>query len=226
MENLPFLLHTGFIITTFLTLFFLLRASGYSKIVFIIVLLWLALQGIIAANEFYTNTTTLPPRFLLGILPPFITIGILFASKKGRAVIDKMDVKTLTLLHIVRVPVELVLFYLSVYKTVPLIMTFEGRNLDILSGITSAVMYYFVFVKHRLSAAVLLWWNVICLGLLVNIVTIAILSAPFPFQQFALDQPNIAVLYFPYVWLPAFIVPIVVLSHLVSIRAVITGRYK
>jgi hypothetical protein len=63
-----------------------------------------------------------------------------------------------------------------------------------------------------------LLWNFICLGLLVNIIVNAVLSAPFPFQQFGFSQPNIAVLYFPYVWLPCGIVPLVLLSHLAVIR--------
>jgi hypothetical protein len=35
---------------------------------------------------------------------------------------------------------------------------------------------------------------------------------------FAFDQPNIAVLYFPFNWLPSCIVPLVLLSHLAAIR--------
>ena len=64
----------------------------------------------------------------------------------------------------------------------------------------------------------LLWWNIISLGLLVNIIIYAVLSAPFSFQKMAFDQPNIAVLYFPFNLLPAFIVPVVLFGHLVSIR--------
>ena len=56
------------------------------------------------------------------------------------------------------------------------------------------------------------------LATFINIVVNAILSAPFTFQQFAFDQPNVAVLYFPFVWLPCFIVPVVLFSHLVLIR--------
>jgi len=76
-------------------------------------------------------------------------------------------------------------------------------------------------VKNR---RLLLVWNFICLCLLLNIVINAILAAPFPFQQFAFDQPNIAVLYFPFTWLPFFIVMIVLYSHLAAIRQLITFR--
>jgi len=61
-------------------------------------------------------------------------------------------------------------------------------------------------------------WNVICLGLLFNIVINAILSAPTIFQAQAFDQPNIGVFYFPFVWLPCFIVPAVLFSHLVCLK--------
>jgi hypothetical protein len=126
--------------------------------------------------------------------------------------------KKLTILHTVRIPVEIVLFYLFTYKTIPELMTFEGRNLDILSGITAPFVFYFGFIRKKMHHKAILIWNVVCLALLLNIVINAILSAPFQFQQFAFDQPNIAVLYFPFIWLPCCVVPLVVLSHLAAIR--------
>lgn len=105
-------------------------------------------------------------------------------------------------------------------------MTFEGRNFDILSGISAPFIYYFGFIKYKLSNKILLAWNILCLGLLINIVTNAVLSLPYPFQQFAFSQPNIAILYFPFIWLPAVIVPIVLLSHLASIRVLILQQRK
>lgn len=218
MENLPLYITLVFSVTTLLTAFLFYYASNNSSVVLLVLFLWLALQALISRSGFYIVTDALPPRFLLLILPPFTLIAILFATSKGRLFIDSLNQNYLTLIHIVRVPVELVLFWLFVEKTVPELMTFEGRNFDILSGITAPFIYYFGYVKKQLSQTLLLIWNFICLGLLINIVFNAIFSAPFPFQKFAFDQPNIAVLYFPYVWLPCCIVPLVFLSHLASIR--------
>jgi hypothetical protein len=103
-------------------------------------------------------------------------------------------------------------------------MTFEGRNFDILSGITAPVIYYFVFIKKNMSRKALLLWNFICLGLLFNIVINAILSVPAPFQQFAFEQPAIAIQYFPFIWLPSVIVPLVLLSHLAAIRQLFLAK--
>lgn len=105
-------------------------------------------------------------------------------------------------------------------------MTFEGRNFDILSGLTAPVVYYFGFIKKGLNKKLILVWNLICLGLLINIVAIAVLSAPFPFQKFAFDQPDIAVLYFPFNWLPCCVVPLVLFSHLATIRQLLGGDKK
>jgi hypothetical protein len=60
-------------------------------------------------------------------------------------------------------------------------------------------------------------WNIAALLLLVNVVTIAVMAMPSPMQRLALDQPNIAVLYFPFNWLPSVVVPIVLFSHLASL---------
>ncbi|HXB28517.1 MAG TPA: hypothetical protein VNW49_01800, partial [Puia sp.] len=58
----------------------------------------------------------------------------------------------------------------------------------------------------------------LCLGLLFLIVRHAIFSIPSSLQKFGFDQPNIAILHFPYAWLPSCIVPMVLFSHLAMIR--------
>jgi len=218
MESLPGYISFVFILTTFLTIYLFYRSSLVSKTAIWVILGWTILQGLIAWFGFYTVIDTFPPRFILLLMPTLVVIGFLFFTSRGRKFIDGLDLRALTLLHIVRIPVELVLLWLYMHQTVPHIMTFEGRNFDILSGISAPFIYYFVFFKNTLPKKFLLWWNLICLLLLFNIVLMAVLSAPFPFQQFAFDQPNVAVFYFPYIWLPGVIVPLVLFSHLVVIR--------
>jgi hypothetical protein len=224
MNTLPTYISILFILTTFLTLWLFYKAANKSLPVLIILLCWLILQAFIGLSGFYTKTDTVPPRFPLLIVPPLLCIIGLFVFTKGKKFIIGLNLKTLTILHIVRIPVELTLFFLAAHKVIPELMTFEGRNLDILSGLTAPVIYYLGFIKQTLSKKIILIWNFTCLGLLLNIVANAILSAPFPFQKFAFDQPNIAVLYFPFVWLPCCIVPMVLLSHLSAIRQLLKKR--
>jgi hypothetical protein len=224
MEALPIYIPLLFGATTILTVFIFYKATGNARVPLLIILAWMILQSVIGGTGFYTHTDSVPPRFVLTIMPPVLLMIILFVTKKGRTFIDGLQLKALTLLHIVRIPIEIVLLCLFLQQTIPGIMTFEGRNLDILSGITAPVFYYFVFIRRKWGRNALLVWNFICLGLLVNIVAIAILSAPFPFQQLAFEQPNTALLYFPYIWLPAIVVPLVLFAHLVAIRRLLLAK--
>jgi len=224
MENLPSYINVFFILTALLAIFIFYRAANQSKAVLIILFAWLIVQGLISRTGFYTYTTSAPPRFVLTIVPPLLLTVLLFIVPAGRRFIDSLNIKTLTILHIVRLPVEISLLWLFIHKAIPSVMTFEGRNFDILSGLTAPVIYYFVFVKKWVGYKFLLTWNIICLVLLLNIVATAILSAPFNFQQLAFDQPNIAILYFPFTWLPSCIVPLVFFSHLASIRYLLRNK--
>ncbi len=219
MENLPSHISMVFVATTVLTLLFFWRASHYSKWVLGLSIAWLGVQAVLGIRGFYTNTEAMPPRFLLLFPPTLIVMILLFATAKGRAWIDGLDQRMFTLLHVVRIPVEMVLFWLSVQLVVPGVMTFEGRNFDILSGITAPIVWYWGYVRGKLGRRVLLAWNFICLALVLNVVIHAILAVPTPFQQIAFDQPNIAILHFPFNWLPAFVVPVVWFSHFAAIRS-------
>ncbi len=224
MANFPTYISLVFALTTILTVGIFYKATTYSKTTIIILLAWLVLQTFIGLSGFYTVTDTIPPRFLLLVLPPIVFILALFTTSKGKRYIDNLDTKTLTILHTIRIPVEIVLFWLFVNKAVPELMTFEGRNFDIISGLTAPFIFYFGFIRKQLNGKIILIWNFICLGLLINIVANAILSAPFPFQKFAFNQPNIAVLYFPFNWLPACVVPLVLLSHLATIKQLLNSE--
>jgi hypothetical protein len=190
-------------------------------------ILWIAIQGVLAyTNVYNSNLTQIPPRlFLFGFLPAFIIIACFFITKSGRAVIDSLPLKELTQFNIIRLPIEIGLFLVYTYGAIPKLMTFEGGNLDILSGLSAPIVAYFIFTKQNFRPTVLLIWNFICLVLLGNIVIRALLSAPFPFQKFGFDQPNIAILNFPFIWLPTFMVMAVLFSHLVSIRKLLLKRF-
>lgn len=224
MENLPTYVSLLFAVATFAVIWLFYRATNRSNLVLAFTFIWLVFQGIFSYKGFYLITNTLPPRFVLLIGPPLLLILVLFFTKWGRKFIDSLNLEFLTWIHAARLPVELILHMLFLYKLIPEVMTYEGMNFDIFSGITAPVVVYFGYRKHAFSKTVLLAWNFLCLALLFNIVTMAVLAAPFPFQQIAFDQPNIGVLYFPFVWLPCFIVPLVLFSHLVGIRRLLQNK--
>ena len=96
-------------------------------------------------------------------------------------------------------------------------MTFEGSNLDILSGISAPFAAVFMVGARSNSKIGAIVWNLVALGLLINIVSIAISYMPYFYTPSGGDLANLGVFYFPYVLLPTFVVPVVLFSHLVSL---------
>lgn len=226
MEPFPITLGLAFGLTTALAVGLFYLAAHHSGRTLLVLLAWLLFQGVVAGSSFYTVTMGFPPRLGLLLWPPLLLIAGLFFTAAGRRYLDDLRLETLTLLHVMRVPVELVLFGLFLHRAVPQLMTFEGRNYDILAGLSAPVIYYVALRKKWLGTTGLVLWNILCLGLLANIVTTALLSAPSPFQRLAFEQPNVAILHFPFVWLPACVVPIVLLAHLAALWQLLTKQPK
>lgn len=224
MENVPTYVSIVFILTTFLTVGIFLYASKRgafssttTKVLSFVFPFWLVLQAVLALGSFYLKIDSMPPRLLLfGILPALLTVITLFIFAR-KDFISRLPLKTLTVLHIIRIPVEITLLWLFQSGQVPQLMTFEGRNFDVLSGITAPLVYWLAFRGGKTNRPLLIVWNLAALGLLFNIVINAVLSFPFPTQQFAFDQPNRALLYFPFIWLPSVVVPVVLFCHLASL---------
>ena len=116
IEQVPAYVSVTFLITSFVTvaIFILaIRRSGSdslaSKLLLFILPAWMIFQAVLASGGFYLNTGVVPPRlFLFGLLPAFALIiaYFLFARK---SLIEKLPLAHLTLIHTIRIPVELVL---------------------------------------------------------------------------------------------------------------------
>ncbi len=223
MANIPYFVSALFLFATLAAIFFFYKAAG-AKSVLIILVVWAMIQSLLALSGFYEQWDAIPPRILVMVPPAIATIIFLMVSARGRKFVDSLDGRWLLLLHTVRIPVEIVLYNVLLAGLIPRSMTFEGTNLDIFSGITAPIIYYLYFVRKRIGRTVLLLWNFVCLALLLNVVITALLSARTPLQQFAFEQPNTMIAYFPFVLLPALVVPLVLLSHLVVIRRIVTGK--
>jgi hypothetical protein len=204
-----------FILITLLTFACFYLGTGRDSKVLIFFSFWTLLTGAIALSGFLTKTDTFPPRILVVILPSVFYVIWFYRTIKA----ERINIRYLTALHIIRIPVELVLYRLYLEKYIPKLMTFEGWNYDIIMGMTAVLMLVYLVIKGDAANRLLLKiWNIIGIVLLGIIVSLAILSTPSPVQQLAFDQPNVAILHFPFTWLPAVVVPMVLLSHLLVLR--------
>src|SRR5277367_2715775 len=217
MSHLPLPIIVFFLLTVLVALWLFGKAVRGSKAAIAGSIVWMCIQSAVALSGFYLVTNTLPPHFLVAVAPPLLFIAGLFLTSAGRRFLDTMDLKWCVLFHTIRIFVEINLYWLFLYKQVPALMTFEAGNLDILVGLTAPLIWW-AFSRGHVGKRGLLIWNSVSLLSVLNAFARAILSAPFRFQRFAFDQPTIAILSFPFILLPAFIVPAALLCHLVIFR--------
>jgi hypothetical protein len=103
-----------------------------------------------------------------------------------------------------------------VERVMPVQMSYSGQNYDILTGISGGVLGWWLS-RGRVPRGIVTVWNVLGFALLLNVVTVAILSTPM-FRWFGDGRVNTFVTYPPFVWLPAVLVPAALIGHLLVWR--------
>lgn len=188
-------------------------------------LTWLAITGVLAINGFFEDMMVMPPRFPLLLAVPLIIILWASFSKKVKPLLDVIPEHQPILIQSFRIIMEIILWRLVVEEVIPVQMSFEGLNFDILAGIFALPVGYLV-LKKRCPDWLIAAYNIMGLTLLTTIVTIAIMSTPSPMRVFMNEPPNTMIAQLPFVWLPAFVVPIAYFNHACSLRLLIHRRRK
>jgi hypothetical protein len=185
---------------------------------------WLALTGVLAERGFFDDFQSMPPRMLLGVGLPLLALLALTFSRRVAPLLAALPPVWPVAAQTFRIPVEIVLWQLAVAGAIPELLSFHGRNVDILVGLTAPVVAYACFVRRAWPAWVAGWWNWAGIVILLNVVVHAQLSAPTPWQIFETDPPATFIADWPYIWLPAFLVPLAWLLHAVSLRQLRSRR--
>ena len=180
---------------------------------------WFAMLAILSLSGFISDFTSFPPKMGIVLMVPLISLILIFRSTNLDAILVNIPPQWLLYIQFFRVPVEIFLWFLFLDGALPERMTFEGYNFDILAGITGPLFAYYCFSGTSLRKTILRVWNISCLLLLFNIVSIALFTLPTPFQYFTAED-NTIVTTFPIVLLPGILVPIAYYMHFFSLRQI------
>lgn len=187
---------------------------------------WLILLGILSIRGFFSEFTRLPPRLAFALLIPLPVVLLFARSKAGKQFLHHVQPQWLIYLQSFRILVEAALWWLVHKGALPVQMSFEGRNFDILTGLMAIPVGYYCFVKKSWPPVVVLLYNIAGLVLLVNIVTISTLSMPTPLRAFHNQPDSSLITRFPFIYLPGLLVPLAYTLHILSIRQWrVYGRY-
>lgn len=190
------------------------RAGGSAARVGLGLAVYLGIFYGAAASGLFADAV--PPKPLLLLVPAFVcALWFARSSPVGHDLAARAPLALLVGLQAFRFPLELLMHAWADEGALPIQMSFAGLNFDIVTGITALLVAPFA----TRSRALVIAWNILGLLLLINIVTIAILSLPGPLRMFPAGPPNLLVMRPPYVWLPTFLVQVALAGHILVFRA-------
>src|SRR5258706_5193012 len=187
--------------------------ARWTGVAAIILLAWLATSALLAKSGVLREFDRRPPPLMLFAFGFTLATAAVAFSTVGTRLVSGSRIGWLIGFQSFRIPVELWLHRLYQEGVVPIQMTYAGRNYDILSGILALILFLWA-IKHQPPRWAIWLFNLVGLALLVNIVVIAMLSAPTPMRRFFNEPASTFVAYAPYVWLPAFLVQAAWFGHL------------
>lgn len=179
---------------------------------------WMSATWTAAASGVLRQWNATPPPFVFLVVGIIVLAVAIAFTRYGERLAEGVPLWMLVGFQAFRLPLELAMHGMHERGVMPVQMTYSGRNFDIVTGITALAVAWLV-ATGRGGRRLVIAWNLAGLALLLNIVTIAILSTP-RFRAFGDDRLNVWVTYPPFVWLPAVMVLAALAGHLVVFRAV------
>lgn len=179
--------------------------------------LWVALTGTAAARGFLQFEP--PPTMLVLVVATLAIAARIAHSPLGTRLATGIPMTWLVGFQSFRIVVELLLHRAYTESLIPVQMSYSGRNFDIVSGVTALLVGLWLASGDRPGARrIVQAWNLLGFALLLNIVTIAMLSAPTPLRVFKNEPSSAWVTGAPWVWLPTVMVLAAILGHLLLFR--------
>lgn len=179
---------------------------------------WLVLTGVLAQQGYLADFGAMPPRFGLAVVPAFVAMLVLGFSPFAARLAVWLPHHAILYAQSFRIAMEWILWDLTLHGAMPRVMSFEGRNFDLLTGVSALALAVLWQRGVLRSPALLRVWNWGGIGILTLTVSQGVLSTPTRFQVLTDDVPNTLVGLFPFLWLPAFVVPFAFLLHILSLR--------
>ncbi len=183
----------------------------------IIYFAWLVLlAGLVAGGRMPALPLMGFPVFFGSVLLVSLAAGL---SSVGKRLAGTTPLAALVVFQSFRLPLELVLHSWVAQGTIPETMTWTGQNWDIVSGIAALVAA--PFAERSRAAA----WTANLIGsvLLLNVLRVALLSAPVPFG-WGQQPPLLLALHLPYMLIGPVCVGGALIGHIVLTRALLVKR--
>jgi len=180
---------------------------------------WLGIVAVAGAGGYLDDVNSMPPPVARVMVPSLIMVVYLAFSRFGSRLVRGLHFEEMIGLQAFRLPVEMILLGFYFEGKIPISMTVEGRNFDVITAVTAVLIAFFLYTGS-LSRKFIWAWNILGLTLLFNVVITAVLTVPGKMRLLIEEPPNILPLHWPTNWI-LFCVFVALFSHLLIFRKLI-----
>jgi serine-type D-Ala-D-Ala carboxypeptidase/endopeptidase len=199
-----------------------LRTTLVALATTVAIAIWMGLTYVAAMFGIFRFESRFPTMMLFVPLMLTLSIGLAVTSF-GRRFALGLPLWVLVGFQSFRLPLELLMHEAYEGGLMPVQMSYSGLNFDIITG-GSAVVVAALVALGRAGTRLVRAWNILGSLLLCNIVVVSLLSTPTPLRVFRTQPPNTWVTTPPYIWLPAVMVALAIMGHIVVYRALKAHR--
>ncbi|MEM8525808.1 MAG: hypothetical protein AAGG68_14300 [Bacteroidota bacterium] len=198
----------------------LYQSQNYIQYLQLAIFFWLFLLAILAMGDIFMLFSQSLYLLIFAFCLPLLLIIILAFNRTFGRLLRLVPATWLIRIQAFRILLEL-MFWLG-YKGnfIPIQMTFEFLNQDIIVGVTALFAASLFFGKGRFRKLEAIIWNFFGILLLLNLLIVAFYSFPSGFQVFDYQPNSTFLVDIPFVWIIGFLIPFGLAMHLFSLRQV------
>ena len=188
------------------------------------VISWSILCLIIGRLDILDSSTSSISYIPIVIIIPLVFILWLARTPKVKQLLDESPDATLINANMFRLFIEPVTYMLFIEDYLPLEMTIQGWNLELMVAFSAPLMIAMFFNDDIKRYNIAIIWNIF--GLLsLTVFTYMALSLPqLPEGAFVFKNQNLIMASFPFILYPALYVPLAFMLHTFSIRQLLRDK--
>lgn len=202
------------------------QADAYLRYIQLAIIFWLFALATLSLEDFFGFSDLGTFNLWFATIPPLILIVYLSFNRTFGRLLKLIPPAWLIFIQVFRLLLDLTLWLGYKGNFMPVQLTFEWLNQDIIVGLTAVFAATLFFGRNRFLRREAILWNFFGILLLFNLSTVLFFSFPAAWQVFKTLPDSSFVTDIPFIWIPGFLLPFAMAMHLFSLRQVFSLRGK
>lgn len=212
----------SFFLAVWLVILLSTKKFGQSLIILAVLTIWYGLVYFLGNMGFWAQSLWIVPFIAIGFITLFFWIRFLYYLPFLQNIASSIPVQWLVAVQVFRV---MGIGFLNFYALglIPGVFAIPTGWGDVFVGITAIPVAILLWRKISFAKKLAIWWNYLGIADLSLALFLGNITFPRPIQMLHTTPDNLQIALYPLVMIPLFAVPLSLLLHLFTLRALKRG---